>query len=69
ARVLRSHSYAPEEVFIWLNRTPGGLRVSARFPAADASAPSTGDLVVVYLHRFAELLRNIGDRSTFATDG
>ncbi|RPA12253.1 condensation domain-containing protein [Gordonia sp. OPL2] len=32
AKVLRSHSYAPHEVYIWMNRTPGGLRVSSRFP-------------------------------------
>ena len=69
ARVLRSHSYAPEEVFIWINRTPGGLRVSSRYPAADAADPSTGELVSTFIHRFADLLRTTGDRSTFATDG
>lgn len=68
ARVLRSHCYAPEEVFIWINRTPGGLRVSTRFPAADAHDPSTGDLVSTYIHRFADLLTATGDHSTFATD-
>lgn len=93
--VLRSHSYAPLEVFIWINRTPGGLRVSARFPpdvylppvppvaepagstpgvnnptlSAD-NTPSGTDAagpVQSYLRDFAELLREIGDTSTFST--
>ena len=34
ARVLRSHRYADEEVYLWINRTPAGLRVSARHPSA-----------------------------------
>lgn len=34
ARVLRSHRYAEEEVYLWVNRTPAGLRVSARYPSA-----------------------------------
>ncbi|WP_279105601.1 condensation domain-containing protein [Gordonia paraffinivorans] len=32
AKVIRSHSYSPHEVYIWINRTPSGLRYSARFP-------------------------------------
>ncbi|MFE0749243.1 condensation domain-containing protein [Gordonia sp. NPDC058843] len=32
AKVIRSHSYSPDEVYIWINRTPSGLRYSARFP-------------------------------------
>lgn len=32
ATVLRSHSYSDDEVAIWVNRTPRGLRLSARFP-------------------------------------
>ena len=56
-------------MFIWINRTPGGLRVSSRYPAADAADPSTGELVSTFIHRFADLLRTTGDRSTFATDG
>lgn len=32
ARVLRSHRYADDEVYLWINRTPGGLRLSARYP-------------------------------------
>ena len=30
--MIRSHSYARNEVFIWINRTPSGMRFSARFP-------------------------------------
>ncbi|QKT06779.1 condensation protein [Gordonia sp. X0973] len=32
ARVLRSHRYADDEVYLWINRTPSGLRLSARYP-------------------------------------
>ncbi len=32
ARVLRSHRYADDEVYLWINRTPAGLRLSARYP-------------------------------------
>ncbi|MDH3049109.1 condensation protein [Gordonia sp. 135] len=32
AKVIRSRSYSPHEVYIWINRTPSGLRYSARFP-------------------------------------
>ncbi len=48
AKVLRSHSYAPHEVYIWINRTPAGMRVSARFPPEEsgddttAAAPADG---------------------------
>ncbi|MYR06161.1 condensation protein [Gordonia sp. SID5947] len=94
AKVLRSHSYATDEVFIWINRTPSGMRVSARFPASadtvvgpivdattdvnnltdttfdDTRADGTGAddtaaSVHAYLRRFTELLRAIGDSSTF----
>lgn len=50
ARVLRSHSYADDEVYVWVNRTPGGLRMHARYPAETA-----GD-VPIFLDRFADLL-------------
>ncbi|MEE4022473.1 condensation domain-containing protein [Gordonia sp. PKS22-38] len=42
AKVLRSHSYAPHEVYIWINRTPGGMRVSARFPPESRSVEGPG---------------------------
>lgn len=64
AKVLRSHSYAPHEVYIWINRTPGGLRVSARFPPED---PDQSDTVHAYLGDFADLVRTIGDTSGFGT--
>ncbi|MFT4041836.1 MAG: condensation domain-containing protein [Gordonia sp. (in: high G+C Gram-positive bacteria)] len=50
ARVIRSHSYSRDEVLIWINRTPSGLRYSARFPiesepsAIDAAAATTVEL-------------------------
>jgi hypothetical protein len=121
AKVIRSHSYSPDEVYIWINRTPSGLRYSARFPresplrdlgvaasATDvptpsvpsgggaAARPSSGTLleaqregivtfsepggpgasardidasagpVHAYLHGFAELIRDLGEASTFS---
>ena len=48
ATVLRSHSYSDDEVAIWINRTPLGLRLSARFPrespevVVDPLAPTVG---------------------------
>ena len=100
AKVLRSHSYSPDEVYIWINRTPSGLRYSARFPresplrelgvAASANTPGaqhegnvtfpaaearsedgwaidpTGGPVHAYLRAFAELVRRLGDASTFS---
>lgn len=99
AKVIRSHSYSPHEVYIWINRTPSGLRYSARFPREsplrelgvgesstdippvgapmpdaspfplDAEAsdidPTLGP-VHAYLHNFAELVRRLGDASTFS---
>lgn len=50
ARVLRSHSYADDEVYVWVNRTPGGLRLHARYPATGAQN------VPPFLDRFATLL-------------
>ncbi|MCR5980008.1 condensation protein [Gordonia jinghuaiqii] len=107
AKVIRSHSYSPHEVYIWINRTPSGLRYSARFPresplrdlgvassATDVpNRPPTRDQhegsvtfgedrihaeagwdidpdvgpVHAYLHGFAELVRQLGDASTFSS--
>ncbi|MGB6125954.1 MAG: condensation domain-containing protein [Gordonia sp. (in: high G+C Gram-positive bacteria)] len=50
ARVLRSHSYADDEVYVWANRTPGGLRMHARYPATGA------ENVPTFLDDFASLL-------------
>ncbi|MCH5643630.1 condensation domain-containing protein [Gordonia sp. ABSL49_1] len=83
AKVIRSHSYAPDEVYIWINRTPSGMRYSARFPRESAqpatpgvnnSTPHSEDgdridpdvgPVHAYLHAFTELVRSLGDASTF----
>ncbi|WP_267618111.1 condensation domain-containing protein [Gordonia bronchialis] len=87
AKVIRSHSYAPDEVYIWINRTPSGMRYSARFaresahrgpelPATPANDPApraeeSGVIdprvgpVHAYLHAFTELVRSLGDASTF----
>ncbi|NDK91482.1 condensation protein [Gordonia desulfuricans] len=60
AKVLRSHSYSPDEVYIWINRTPSGLRYSTRFPHhADA------ELVPGFLAAFAACVRAVADGSTF----
>jgi hypothetical protein len=61
ARVLRSHNYSPDEVYIWVNRTPSGVRISARFPA---TGPMHAE-VSAFLVRFSEIVRAVGDRSTF----
>ncbi|MGO3326704.1 condensation domain-containing protein [Gordonia sp. (in: high G+C Gram-positive bacteria)] len=50
ARVLRSHSYSGDEVYIWLNRTPSGLRMHSRFPAEQPGP------VLPFLGDFAQLL-------------
>jgi hypothetical protein len=61
ARVLRSHNYSPDEVYIWVNRTPSGVRISARFPA---TGPMHAE-VSAFLVRFSEIVRAVGDQSTF----
>lgn len=62
ATVVRSHSYAPDEVYVWVNRTPSGLRLSARYPAGSAVT----DAVLAYLAEFTTLIAAIGDASTFS---
>ena len=51
ARVIRSHAYPTDEVYVWLNRTPAGIRLHARFPAGPA-----GDPVRTFLDGLARLL-------------
>ena len=63
ARVLRSHNYSSDEVYIWINRTASGLRISARFP----SQGRTHNQVGRYLSRFGDFLKQIGDQSTFGS--
>ena len=54
ARVLRSHRYADDEVYLWINRTPAGLRLSTRFPASlDADVRSFGDAVAALITEIA----------------
>ncbi|MFW0784298.1 condensation domain-containing protein [Gordonia sp. CPCC 206044] len=78
AKVLRSHSYATDEVFIWINRTPSGMRVSARFPGAEPAVKNVtgpddprradgapGAPVRAYLQAFTEFVRTVGDDSAF----
>ncbi|MFW0795994.1 condensation domain-containing protein [Gordonia sp. CPCC 205515] len=87
AKVLRSHSYAPHEVYFWINRTPGGMRLSARFPPEPSGPPllpATGEPGVnnptvdapigeetgpvhAFLRDFTQLIRKVGDTSTFGT--
>ncbi|GAA2068907.1 condensation domain-containing protein [Williamsia deligens] len=62
ARVLRSHNYSPDEVYIWVNRTPSGVRISARFPARGPMHSAVSGFLV----RFSDVVRAVGDRSTFA---
>ncbi|MBT0566861.1 condensation domain-containing protein [Williamsia sp. CHRR-6] len=58
ARVLRSHSYSDDEVFIWVNRVSSGLRLSARFPAQGGLHTQVAD----FLPAFAQTLRRILDQ-------
>ncbi|OBC07653.1 condensation protein [Gordonia sp. 852002-50816_SCH5313054-c] len=46
ATVIRSHSYARNEVFIWINRTPSGMRFSARFPQESPAGDVVGPTLV-----------------------
>ena len=56
ARVLRSHAYADDEVYLWVNRTPSGLRIHSRFPAEQP------DRVLPMLDDFALLLARTSAR-------
>ena len=46
ARALRSRHYT-HDVYVWVNRTPHGLNISARFPGTDTATES----VMLFLHR------------------
>ncbi|PYE14726.1 condensation domain-containing protein [Williamsia limnetica] len=61
ARVLRSHIYSADEVYIWVNRTASGLRISARFP----SHGRTHNQVARFLGAFGDFVTAIGDQSTY----
>jgi len=55
AQVLRSHSYAGDEMYVWVNRTPSGLRMHSRYPAEQPGR------VVPFLDDFADLLASTAD--------
>ncbi|MFT4087279.1 MAG: condensation domain-containing protein [Gordonia sp. (in: high G+C Gram-positive bacteria)] len=61
ARVLRSHSYSDDEVYVWLNRTPAGLRMHARYPADEPGRPRS-DILRGYLNDVAALLASTPER-------
>jgi hypothetical protein len=61
ARVLRSHNYSNDEVYIWVHRTASGIRISSRFPAQGRTHRQVGR----YLGAFGDFLKEIGDRSTY----
>lgn len=63
ARVLRSHDYSPDEFYIWVNRTPSGVGVSARFPA---SGP-LHDAASAFLTRVTEIVRRLADEGAVGT--
>ncbi|MGC5164363.1 condensation domain-containing protein [Rhodococcus sp. DT1] len=54
ARALRSRSFA-HDVYIWINRTPEGLNMSARFPDNPVAAAN----VLRFLHRTRELMHDV----------
>lgn len=61
ARVLRSHNYSNEEVYIWVHRTASGIRISSRFPAQGRTHRQVGR----YLGAFGDFLKEVGNRSTY----
>lgn len=50
ARALRSKQYT-NDVYIWVNRTPQGVNIAARFPATDAATEA--------VHRYVARLRSV----------
>ncbi|GED97362.1 condensation domain-containing protein [Gordonia crocea] len=63
ARVLRSHRYADDEVYLWVNRTPAGLRLSARYPA-DLDADVRG-----FASAISDLIADVAARSSWHDRG
>ncbi len=58
ARVLRSHTYDDDEVYLWVNRTPSGLRLHLRYPA-DEPGWSRSPIIGAFLADFTSLLARI----------
>lgn len=50
ARALRSKQYA-NDVYVWVNRTPQGVNIAARYPATDAATAA--------VHRYVSRLRSL----------
>lgn len=63
ARALRSRSYT-HDVYIWINRTPEGLNVSARFP----DNPEASANVPAYLGGVRELMHRLNTSGPWAPD-
>ncbi|MFT3899553.1 MAG: condensation domain-containing protein [Gordonia sp. (in: high G+C Gram-positive bacteria)] len=63
SRVVRSHRYADDEVYLWINRTPAGLRLSARFPA------ELGDDVRAYADAIAAVIADVAEHSSAHLQG
>lgn len=57
ARTLRGSSTSPDEVYLWIVRSPAGISVSARFPS---SATAT-DAVHRYLHALHEAIADLAE--------
>jgi hypothetical protein len=57
ARTLRGASTSPDEVYLWVVRSPAGISVSARFPS---SATAT-DAVHRYLHSLHEAIADLAE--------
>ncbi|GEE02039.1 hypothetical protein nbrc107696_24850 [Gordonia spumicola] len=55
SHVVRSHSYSGDEVYVWVTRTPSGLRLHSRFPAEQP------ERVLPFLDEFADLLASTAD--------
>ena len=57
ARTLRGSSTSPDEVYLWVVRSPAGISVSARFP----STATATDAVHRYLHALHEAIVDLAD--------
>ncbi|MEH3154851.1 MAG: condensation domain-containing protein [Gordonia paraffinivorans] len=57
ARTLRGASTSPDEVYLWVVRSPAGISVSARFP----STATATDAVHRYLHALHEAIADLAD--------
>jgi hypothetical protein len=55
ARTLRGASTSPEEVYLWIVRSPAGISLSARFP----STPAATAAVHRYLHALHEAVSDL----------